>query len=109
MLNLRKKLGDVEHSQPKIIISNTTFKKVKILHSGYRIDGDDDDKIVLILRRVKYNMVNGMLSEGDIINIKFKKDDVIDIFDKEGSEIRGAFHHNLTSWNDSILIELDPL
>ena len=62
------------------------------------------------VRLVKYNMVNGMLSEGDIINIKFKKkDDITAVFDKEGSEIRGAFHHNLTSWNVSMLIELDPL
>ena len=106
MLNLKKKLDDVEQSQPRILISNTTFKKVKILHSVYR--SDDGDKLVMIVRLVKYNMVNGMLS-GDIINIKFKKDDITADFDKEDLEIRGAFNHNLTSWNVSMLIELDPL
>ena len=47
-VKFEKKLGDVEHSQPRILISNTTFKKVKILHSGYRIDGDDDDDYKLL-------------------------------------------------------------
>ena len=73
-VKFEKKLDDVEQSQPRILISNTTFKKVKILHSVYR--SDDGDKLVIIVRLVKYNMVNGMLSKGDIINIKFKKDDI---------------------------------
>ena len=71
---------------------------------------DDGDKLVVIVRLLKYNMVNGMLSEGDIINIKFKKkDDIIADFDKEDLEILGVFSHSLKSWNVSMLIELDPL
>ena len=54
-------------------------------------------------------MVNGMLLEGDTINIKFKKDDITADFDKEDLEILEVFNHNLTSWNVSVLIELDPL
>ena len=48
-------------------------------------------------------MVNGMLSEGDMVNIKFKKKD--DVPDNEISEIQKAFYHNITSWNVSMLIE----